>query len=301
LVHYDTNTPAHFAIQGAIMSTVSANIEPKKGVASPSHKLIARAGMSWFVAASVGQSLFLAYILGFYTPSAVSGHFERWSQHRQVIDGYVAGDLVGNIQFGAHILMAAILTFGGMAQLWPSLRKRFASFHRWNGRVFASAAILASLGGLWLVWVRGSRIDLTSAVGISVNAILIILFIVMTVKCARERNFVAHQKWAMRAFLAVSGVWFLRIGMMAFGLISSGALGAPPSYTEGFFPIWSFGCYLVPLVMYEAYAWAKAKGGVLVQSSMSAVLFVLTAIAGVGILGSSLVMWLPPVRAVWGI
>jgi hypothetical protein len=283
------------------MSRRSLTFLSQTGSQAPSFKLLTRAGFSWFVAASIGQTLFLAYILGFYGPSAATGHFERWSRHRQVIDGYVAGDIVGNIQFGAHILMAAILTYGGMVQLWPGLRNRFRAFHRWNGRVFATAALLASFGGLWLVWIRGSRIDLASGIGISLNALLIIFFIFMVVKRARERNFVSHQVWAMRAFLAVSGVWFLRVGIMAFGLITSGALGMPSSYTEGFFPIWSFGSYLVPLAVYQVYIWAKSKGGVVAQRSVSALLFLVTGLSGVGIFGAALVMWWPAVRATLGL
>jgi hypothetical protein len=260
-----------------------------------------KAGMAWFVSAFVGQMFFLTYILGFYGTSAVRGQFANWSKYREVIDGYVAGDMIGNIQFGAHIAMAAILTFGGLVQLTPALRNRFKALHRWNGRIFAFCALLASVGGLWLVWVRGSRIDLASGIGISINALLIIVFILMAVKCARERHFADHQRWAMRAFFAVSGVWFLRVGIMAFGLVTSGAMGMPSSYTEGFFPIWSFGSYLVPLAIYELYSAAKASTSRPFQAIMTATMVGLTGLCTIGIFGAAMVMWLPSVRAVLGI
>jgi uncharacterized membrane protein len=283
------------------MSSLQANHNLPTAPVFQSRIWLERSGMAWFTSACIGQFLFLTYILGFYGTSAARGQFADWSKHRQVIDGYVAGDLIGNIQFGAHIVMAAILTLGGMLQLMPAVRNRFGQFHRWNGRIFAMAALCASFGGLWLVWVRGSRIDMTSAIGISLNAILIIFFIAMAVKRAREGDFADHQRWAMRAFLAVSGVWFLRVGIMAFGLVTSGAMGLPSSYTEGFFPIWSFGSYLVPLAIYELYAAAKSGALRAFQNIMMVVLFTLTGLSCLGIFGAALVMWLPSVCAVLGL
>jgi hypothetical protein len=258
-------------------------------------------GASWFGVAMLGQIFFLTYILGFYAPPTFSGHIEEWSKHRQVIDGHVAGDFIGNLQFGIHILLAAILTFGGLAQVLPAVRNRFRIFHRWNGRVFVVAALLASFGGLWLVWIRGSRIDLASGIGISINAILIIWFVVMAGLRARQRKFGDHEVWAMRAFLAVSGVWFLRVGIMAFGIISAGALKMPSSYTEGFFPIWSFGSYFVPLAIYEFYSRAKRSGSILFMRSMTGFMFAISAVTLVGIGGTAFVMWVPVLMSAWGL
>lgn len=257
-----------------------------------------RSGAIWFITAFAGQSLFAIYICLFYVTSAIRGQFADWSKYRQVIDGFVAGDLIGNIQFGLHVLMAAILTIGGTLQLVPALRQRFKAFHRWNGRLVAVTAVLISLGGLWLVWVRGSRIDMASGIGISLNAILLIYCVTMAVTKARQRDFMAHQRWAMRAFLFLNGVWFLRVGIMAFGLMTSGVFKMPASYVEGFFPIWSFGSYLVPIAMYELYARAKISKSEPFQYGTAALFFVLTGLTLVGLFGTTLVMWLPPVRAV---
>jgi Predicted membrane protein (DUF2306) len=263
--------------------------------------LLETSGKTWFAIAMFGQIFFLIYILGFYAPPALEGNLEEWSKHRQVIHGYVVGDIIGNIQFGAHVLMAAILTFGGLVQVLPALRNRFKVFHRWNGRVFAFAALLASFGGLWLVWVRGSRLDLGTGIGISFNAILIIWFVVMAWRRAQSRQFVAHERWAMRAFLAVSGVWFLRVGIMAFGLVTSGALGLPSRYTTGFFPIWSFGSYLVPLAIYQLYIHAKQTPSKLFTNCITVFMFVISGLTFVGIGGATLVMWVPVLKSAWGI
>ena len=250
----------------------------------------------WFVVTLVGQLLFLVYITGFYGPPVLRGTLADWSKHREVIDGYVTGDSVGNLQFGIHVLMAAILTFGGVLQLWPALRNRVRGFHRWNGRVFVAVALVAAIGGLWLVWVRGSRLGVASSSGITVNAALIMILVGFAWQAARRRDFASHRRWAVRAFLAVSGVWFLRVGIMAFGLIATGLLGLPESLSMGFFDLWSFGSYLLPLMIYELY-WRAEVGSIRSRYAMGSGLAILSLLTALGIVGASAVMWYPPLKA----
>ena len=255
-----------------------------------------RAATGWFVVTLIGQLLFLAYITGFYGPPVLRGTLADWSKYRDLIDGYVAGDTMGNLQFGIHILMAAILTFGGVLQLWPALRNRVRAIHRWNGRVFVLAALVASIGGLWLVWVRGSRLGVASSSGITLNAALILIFVGFAWQAARLRDFATHRRWAVRAFLAVSGVWFLRVGLMAFGLIATGLLGLPKELSMSFFAVWSFGSYLVPLAVFQLYLGAEA-GTARARYVMGGSLAGLTLLMAVGIAGASLVMWYPSLKA----
>lgn len=251
----------------------------------------------WFIATLLGQAMFLFYIVGFYTPPVATGGFERWSQNRDVIHAWVAGDVMGNVQFGLHVLAAAILTFGGILQLWPSLRTRARRFHRWNGRVFMVTALFAALGGLWLVWVRGSRIDMANAVAVSTNGVLILWFAIAAWRAARARRFVAHEQWAVRAFLAVSGVWCLRVGMMAYALIGIGALGLPRETAMTFFTLWGFGSFLVPLAVHELYLRAKAGPSSGRRLAAAAVVGLSAVLVLIGSAGATMVMWLPTLRA----
>ncbi|QMW21912.1 DUF2306 domain-containing protein [Sandaracinobacteroides saxicola] len=259
---------------------------PLPAAAAPS---LRRAIMAWGWIAVVGQLLFLGYIIALYAPPLVTGDFIRWSRGGHAIDAYVPGDRTGNIQFGLHILLAAILTLGGLLQLSPRLRARLPAVHRWNGRLFVVAAILASLGGLWLVWVRGSRLNMASATAITLNAALILAFVILAVAAARRRDFAGHRRWALRAFLAVSGVWFLRVGMMAFALIGIGLLGLPKQSAQAFFAVWSFGSTLVPLLLLELTF--RATGGA--QRALSYGFWLLSALTAVGIAGAAALMWWP--------
>jgi hypothetical protein len=277
---------------------VMASLAPSLPAPATSRRsLLDLAVRAWFIVTAIGQTIFLLYITGYYAPPVARGTLADWSKYRDLIDGHVAGDTAGNMMFGVHVALSAILTLGGVLQLWPALRRRLPALHRWNGRLFVVAALLAALGGLWLVWVRGSRLSLASDISITLNAVLVLAFVTMTWRTARARQFTAHQDWAMRAFLVVSGVWFLRIGIMAFALVASGLFGAPKAVVGDFFSWWSFGSYLVPLGVFELYRRARTSGDPRRQRAMAAGLLLLTLVMAGGIVGATMMMWLPPLTA----
>src|SRR5262245_50113770 len=74
----------------------------------------------------------LYYIVSVYGRSTPTGDFAAWKKATFLRVGYVPGDDVGNLTFGLHALLAAVIAFGGVMQLIPQLRTRFAAVHRWN-------------------------------------------------------------------------------------------------------------------------------------------------------------------------
>ncbi|MGH8237614.1 MAG: hypothetical protein ACREXP_11415 [Steroidobacteraceae bacterium] len=81
-----------------------------------------RAAALWFVTAVAGQWLFVYYISAFYGPATASGDFAAWDRNKNMTDGYLAGDGVGNLFFAAHVMAAAAVTFAGTLQLVPWIR-----------------------------------------------------------------------------------------------------------------------------------------------------------------------------------
>ncbi|MFS9605358.1 DUF2306 domain-containing protein, partial [Klebsiella pneumoniae] len=75
-----------------------------------------------------------------------------------------------------HLLLALLMTAGGVVQLVPALRRRLPALHRGVGRAFMVAALLGSLSGLYLLWVKGTVGDLGQHLGMSLNALLIVGF-----------------------------------------------------------------------------------------------------------------------------
>lgn len=251
-----------------------------------------RAGVAWFVVAGLGQIAFVGFIVAFYGVRTAQGRYPAWND-KPLIDGFIAGDAAGNVMFIAHTLLAAVVTVGGLAQVIPQIRRTWPAFHRWNGRVFLSIAVFLALGGLWLTWVRGTALSHISAIAISGNAVLILAFAYAAWRTARARDFAAHQRHALRAFLVVNGVWFLRVGMMAWVLINQGPTGMSGTLSGPADIVLVFGCYLIPLGVLEMYfAAQRAKSAPLIWAATT-LMAVATAITALGVVGTVLLMWAP--------
>src|SRR3990167_3725174 len=89
-------------------------------------KILTGAAGLWLATALIGQWTFVSYILASYAWPAVRGDIQAWSG--RALKGYEAGDPAGNAVFGAHVLMAAVMSFGGVLQLMPGLRARARAF-----------------------------------------------------------------------------------------------------------------------------------------------------------------------------
>lgn len=252
-----------------------------------------RAGAAWFAVACCGQLAFVAFILGFYGARTARGDYAGWND-KPLIDGYIAGDGTGNLMFISHVLLASVMTASGLAQMVPQIRMRARAFHRWNGRVFLVTALTLALGGLWLTWVRGTALSTISAVAISGNAILILACAGAAWRAAVTRAYDAHARWAMRLFLVANGVWFLRIGMMAWVLLNQGPRGMSGTLSGPVDVVLVFGCYLIPLAVLELYfAARRPTAAPAVTWAGIAVVAGATVVTALGAAGAVALMWGP--------
>lgn len=246
----------------------------------------------WFVAAAVGQLIFVVYLLAHYGASGIQGDFMAWN--KVVAKAYVPGNTVSNLAFGAHVLLAVVIFLGGLLQLVPQVRSRAPRFHRWNGRVYVVGAMATSLAGLYMVWFKGIQGDLSQHIGITLNAVLIIAFAGVAIYHARARRLVAHRRWALRLFLVVSSVWFFRVAFALWLLIYQRPVGFDPkTFTGPFITFLSFANYLVPLIVLELYLRAQDRGGAVARIGMAAGLVALTLAMAAGIFAATMMFWLP--------
>lgn len=216
----------------------------------------------WLAVMLVGQWAFFYYIAAFYGSSIATGDLESWN--RLAAFGrkpYVPGDALGNAAFASHALGAGVIALAGGLQLIPWVRRRFPTFHRWNGRTFVLLVTALSLSGFYLVWVRGTSPSKIDALATSLNGLLILGFAAATYVTARRRELASHREWAMRLYLVSNGQWFLRVGIFAyFGAMK--AAGQSPSFSDPFFLYWKVGCFLVPLIVLQLYlAASRGQGG----------------------------------------
>jgi hypothetical protein len=245
----------------------------------------------WFVVAAAGQLLFATYVAIFYGSAAAQGHPERWNKVLQV--GYVPGDAPGNLVLASHLLFGAAITFAGVLQAVPAVRRRWPRLHRWNGRFFVLGSALAAIGGLTMIWTRPTGGDLSQHVAISINALIILSCAGAAWQRARQRRFDAHREWALRLWLAANGGWFFRIGLMAWIVANHGPVGFDPkTFTGPFITALSFAQYLLPLAVLQLYFVAQRHGTALHWIAAS-VLGAATLVTLGGTAAAAALLWLP--------
>lgn len=259
--------------------------------ATKANQLLKKSTQFLFMIAVIGQLFFVLHIVSYYGSSILTGDYEHWN--KLLSNGLIEGDVIGNIALMVHLFLAAIITFGGPLQFIPKVRSKYPTFHRWNGRIYILTAILISLAGLYMVFMRGVIGGNIMVMGNTLNASLIIIFAILTWRTAVSRNFTAHKRWAIRAFLAVSGVWFFRIG---FGIWIAINFGSAPGSTEdlsGPFDMFlAFAHSLVPLAILELYFYAKSNSPK-VKYAMAYFLFILSGLLAIGIFMAAMIFWMP--------
>ncbi|RZJ00097.1 MAG: DUF2306 domain-containing protein [Brevundimonas sp.] len=250
------------------------------------------AGVLWFVVAAVGQTAFIGFILAFYGVRTLVGDYAAWND-KPLITGYVAGDTVGNLIFAIHVLLAAVITLGGLMQLVPAIRRKWPGLHRWTGRAFLVIACFMALSGFWMAAVRDAYLSMISNVAISINGVLILAFAALTWRHAIKRRFDRHRVWAMRTFMVVSGVWFLRVGLMGWVLLNQGPAGLTDDMSGPVDSVFTFGSYLIPLALLELYFAAQRSPRPALKILAAALVVAASLFTAAGVFGTIAFMWGP--------
>jgi hypothetical protein len=239
----------------------------------------------WFVVAVIGQWMLVVHIASFYGRTVAQGNWAKWD--KLLTHGIIHGDTAGNLALAMHLSFAAVITAGGPLQLIPQIRARAPAFHRWNGRVYLLTAVMASLAALYLLWIRNANTgSVVQALGITLDAVLIMFCAAMTLRHALAREFGVHRRWAIRLFLVVSGSWFFRVGLFFWIILNHGPVGFDPKTFQGpFLYFLSFAESLLPLAVFELYLRAQAGAGAAGKFAMAAGLVLMSVATGIGIIG----------------
>ena len=271
-------------------------IEPRQvtdgSPAGAADRVLKASGVIWYLTAFVGQSAFVFFILAFYGVRTATGNFEGWND-KPIIDGFTEGDRLGNVMFALHVLGAAAITSGGLVQLIPALRRSLPWLHRWNGRIFMLLAYAMALGGIVMVWGRGTYLSVVSGIPTTLNGVLIIVFGALAWRLAVLRDFDAHRRWALRTFIVVNGVWFFRVGIMAYSILVPGRPGMTRSLDGPADLFLSYGSFIIPLIVLEIYLTAQRSSSTGPKLSAAARVVAMTGVMTIGILGPIRFMWRP--------
>lgn len=260
-----------------------------KGVAQSA---LQASAVAWFIPALIGQWLFAYHIAITYIATTFAGNTAAWNHHLFV--GLVPGDVIGNIALAAHLFIAFTITIGGTLQLIPQIRSAAPAFHRWNGRLYILTAFITSIAALYMVWTRDTFGPDILEVPVSINGVLIMIFAAQTWRFAMAKKFDVHHRWALRTFMVVSGVWFLRVMYPVYAFATGGAMpGVTDDMSGPVNVVVGYASFLLPLAMLELYFAAKRSPSGAAKVVVAALVFIAAAATAVGVYGAS-TRWLAP-------
>ena len=242
------------------------------------------AALAWFVPTFIGQWAFAYHIAATYIATAFAGKAALWNKHLFV--GFVPGDLVGNLALVAHLFIAFAITIGGTLQLIPQIRTHAPAFHRWNGRLYIVMAFVTSVAAIYMIWTRKTFGGiLLNDIGVSLNGVLIMICAAFTIRHAIARNLEVHRRWALRTFIVVSGVWFLRVTYSFLAAVPGDTPGVTDDMTGPTNVVINFASYLVPLAVLEIYLRAKRSPSASAKFAAAALVLVAAVATGIGVYG----------------
>lgn len=283
-----TTSATTTSLNGETSANESVHPQPKHWP----DRLVKHSGIAWFLAAAIGQWIFVIYVALQYIPELARSGLPGLA-NTTLPEGYVAGDLMGNLAIASHVLVAIIIIGSGPLQLTPQIRNRFPRFHRYVGRLYITLAFVTSIAGLYLVWTRGVPGGMVGHLAISLDAVLILAFGGLAVNFAIKRQFARHRRWALRLFMVVNAVWFFRIGLM-FWFMTTGGIGIDPKTFEGpFLTFMYFGQMAIPLLILESYFLAQRSKKTAVKSGIALVIVAATGITLMGTFAATMGMWFP--------
>jgi len=258
-------------------------------LSTKSVKALNLAAKAWYTPVLIGQWIFVAYIFYAYGWPAVQGNLAGWNDH--LSEAYVPGRTIGNISVIIHLALAVIIHFFGPLQLVPSVRSRFPKFHRWSGRIFVLSVILVVAAGFYMLIIRSIG-AWTLRAGFMVQGLLILWFGWQTVCYARQRKFAVHMRWATRLFLAASAVWFFRVIIMIW-FVLTGGIGIDQSDGTGWFIDAMSGFQFLPLILYEVYWRIKDGSSSRAHFAFAVFLWIAALATTIGVALAALGMWFP--------
>lgn len=234
-----------------------------KSSASPARRDLSDALLRWagsLLVATVWASatLFGVYILAFYAGAVAGGGtgMERWNVVLPRL--YERDTPAATAGIGLHFAAGAVILLLGSIQFVRAIRDRAPALHRWVGRVYVAASVLAGLGGLTFIAAKGTVGGVVMDIGFGIYGLLMVLAAVETVRHARARRMEAHRAWAIRLYALAIGSWLYRMDYGFWLLLADGA-GHTPDFRGWFDVVMMFFFYVPNLIVAETFVRGRRR------------------------------------------
>lgn len=241
----------------------------------------------------VSAGLFGLYILAFYASALYAGNLERWNQLLPRL--YESGTRAATSGIGLHFAAGGIILVLGSIQLIDAVRVRFPALHRWLGRLYVISCLLAAVGGLVFIAMKGTIGGLTMDIGFGLYGVLMFVSAIQTYRYAVIRQINKHRAWSLRLYALAIGSWLYRMDY-GFWLLLTDGLGHTRSFSGPFDSVMAFFFYIPNLLVVEAFVRAnKYKASPILKLSASVVLLLATGFLGLGTYYFTLYYWGPAI------
>ena len=110
--------------------------------------------------------------------------------------------------FIAHMIGATFSLFLGPIQFWPSIRKKYASYHKSAGKLYIIGSLIAGISALRLSLIY-------DCVGCRYSLIILSILFLLTTSLAwvsiKRKNIIAHRQFMIRSYTCALAFVFIRL------------------------------------------------------------------------------------------
>ena len=180
------------------------------------------AGMIWFV----GR---VSHYLTDYSLASYTGYF--WPRR---------------VGLAVHLVGGFVALSTGVTQIWLGLTRRTGQVHRVLGKVYASAILVASIGGFYLAFTIPGQ--LAYRTGLVFLNVAWVITTTMALYSIRTRRIQQHREWMLRSYIVTFAFVTFRFGEKV--LRHWITLPAGPD-ADDISIIMAWSCWAVPLLLGE--------------------------------------------------
>lgn len=206
-------------------------------------RLLRWTGRFFYLAALAGLAIFGTYII-LRATGATFRNFEQWHELVAGLPMPTASVWIANLGIGLHFMTGTILVLAWPILLSARIRARHRAVHRWTGRVYVTAGLLAGIGGMSFILTHGAYLRAAS-IAFGIWGAVLMLSAVMAYVHARAKRFDLHRAWAIRLFAMVLGSWVFDLEFRAWNDLTGG-IGISESPTPGVFDYALLYLFFVP-------------------------------------------------------
>ncbi|WP_420147787.1 DUF2306 domain-containing protein [Spirosoma sp.] len=241
----------------------------------------------------ISAGLFGLYILAFYASAFYEDNMGRWNQVLPRL--YESNTTTATGGIGLHFAAGGIILILGSIQLIDTVRLRFPALHRWIGRLYVLACLLAAVGGLTFIAIKGTIGGIAMNIGFALYGILMFVAAVQTYRTAVARNLETHRIWALRLYALAIGSWLYRMDYGFWFALTDG-LGHTKAFSGPFDKLMFFFFYIPNLLVVEAYIRANTyQASPILRISASLILLFATGFLILGTYYFTTLYWGPAI------